>query len=319
MITKSVVTPTGEEIPIVSDDEWLREGATPQGLRMWNAGNKRLILAALWEHGAFEDHRSGHAVTMLTEWIFDNYGVIVSGSSLTMLIKDPTTARAIERIATRQKRTDAVKLKALPETWWQKLDATLRNEIPTLRKEAGTWVEPEPEPTPDAPESPASAPESVDTTTDPPVPNDEEWRALTDAIELDAPSVYDVGPPVEVEIAQSVAMALLTQVVEIISAGTPEQTDARVRSLMTDMAQLSERYSQRLQENDKMRRQLREAGDELKALRFERDGLRSRLRATEANLREVMKGDTAKVVTQEVQKRIDQFMRQTPATKKGED
>lgn len=304
MITKTITSPAGETITLVRDDEWTATtGATPAGIRMWNAGNKRHVIAALWQHGEFTDAKGG-ATVRLAEWANEHYGMSITNSAITMMMGDALNALAFERNVN-GKRTYGVKLVALPELWYAKLLHTLEHEIAYL------GPEPEPEPTEDAP---TTEPEPTVET-----PTDEEWQSITRELELDAPSLYEVGPPVEIEVAQSVAMALLTHVVEIISAGSPEQTDARVRSLSTDLEQMGQRYGQRLAENDGMRRKIRELGDEIVALRHERDGLRSRLRATESNLNEILKGDNARMVTQEVQKRIDQFMRQAPTSKKGEE
>lgn len=315
-IKKTVVSPAGETIELVRDDEWVnRSGVPAQSLRSWQSGNKRFLLAALWEHGQFTDPRgSGSVLRRVREYMRSNYGAEMGGPALSMLIKHDVNLPAFEIDRRRQKKTDWVRLVALPEMWYAKLMHTLETEINPYRREHGTAVTPEPpdEPPP-LPVVPfPDEPESVAT------PTDQEWADITRDLDLDAPTEYEHTPALDLEIASTVAMSLLTQVVEIIHAGSPETTDARVRQLSSDVADISGKLAARLQENDVMRRQLRQAGDEIQALRMERDGLRTRLRGTEANLREVMKGDNARVVDEEVRKRVDQFMRARP-TPKGKD
>jgi regulator of replication initiation timing len=67
-----------------------------------------------------------------------------------------------------------------------------------------------------------------------------------------------------------------------------------------------------------MRKQLRQTGEELAAVKLERDGLRQRLRQTEANLNSALKGESAHAVTTEVMKRVDRIMRETPKPNQGE-
>jgi predicted nucleic acid-binding Zn-ribbon protein len=92
-----------------------------------------------------------------------------------------------------------------------------------------------------------------------------------------------------------------------------------VRALQSDLNDIAGKLSARLEDNDRMRRQLRQAGDEIQALRYERDGLRSRLRATEANLTAALKGDAVQAINGEIQRRVESIMRVAPATKKGAD
>jgi hypothetical protein len=199
---------------------------------------------------------------------------------------------------TNGKRTFRIGLAALPRTWHEKL-------MQDIREKPGTnGSQPEPE-EPEAPQpEPVAEPVGAMTETD--------WES----IKLDAPTIFEEPPPLEIHIAHQVAMSMLTAVVEIISAGTADTSKlAGAQRIQQDLQQVQELLHQRLQENQRLRNQVREAGDLITALRTERDGLRSRLRMTESNLKEVLKGETAQAVNHEINKRVDQIMRTTPQTK----
>ena len=125
----------------------------------------------------------------------------------------------------------------------------------------------------------------------------------------------ETGPSIEVEIAGQVAMELLTRVVDIISAGNATDADPEVRRLRNELVHGQGLLAQRLEENDRMRKPLRQTGDELSAVKMERDSLRTRLRQTEANFMSALKGESAQAVTTEVMKRVDRIMRESPRPK----
>jgi hypothetical protein len=204
------------------------------------------------------------------------------------------------------KRTNSIQLVALPEMWHRKLLADIGPGKPSSN---GDRVAAD---SPQVPQEATELPGGTDVTTGAAGFTDEDWQA----VQLDAPTVFEVAPPMEIQMAHQVAMAMLTSVVEIISAGTADTSSLsgsqRLQAQLTESQHL---LSQRLMENDKLRRQLREAGDMINALRTERDGLRSRLRMTEHNLTEVLKGETAQAVNAEITKRVDQIMRQAPGPK----
>ena len=303
MIQRTVRSPAGEIIEVMGDAEWVKlTGVSERGLNLWNAGSKRFIVAALWEHGVFSNS-SGRAISDMLDWIYETYGVEARGGSITTMIRDPINVPAFKRVTPHVKRTHSIQLIALPEIWYSKLMDTLAIEIQHGRVLEILAPEPQPEPIPDEIET----------------PTDQEWANLTSALELDAPTIYDSEPVINLDIASSVAMSLLTHVVEIIHAGSPEATDARVRQLKTEFDDVAEKLSKRLEENNVMRRQLRQAGDDLQALRIERDGLRSRLRSTENNLSEILRGDQAKLIDAEVSKRIERFMNAKPESKHVKD
>lgn len=320
-IERTATSPVGETIPLMPDAKWAEKaGVNPKSVKVWKAGYKRFVIAALWEHGPFVDEAHGLAVRMLCDYVEANYGLSITPGAVTTMMADGVNAPAFQKVAKNSKRTSSVRLVAMPETWYFNLQETIRTELPTLRPKR--VVDPpaaptDPEPVNGHQAAPQTAPVAV--LDEPTTPSDAEWEALTRELDIDAPTVYDTQPAIELEIAQSVAMSLLTTVVEIIHAGTPEQTDARVRQLTNDLMGVQEKLGKRLEENQTMRRQLRETGDLLIAVRKERDGLRSRLHAAEANLQRAMNSDTQLIINAEVQKRIDQFMRSKPANPKEKD
>lgn len=317
MTSRTVKSPAGDTIEIVSDDDWVATaGITEKSLRMWYAGAKRFILTDLWLGGEVSDPQSGRAVGKMWERMAERFPGEKLGqpTSFAGLATDAMNAAAFQR-NTNGKRTYSVKLVAMPEIWYQRVlemvdefedTSPIPPDVPDL-----------PEPVQPSAEDRAAAVmmESVVF----PTPTDDEFQSIIDGISLDAPTQYtDPTPPLEFSVASQVAMSLLTTVVEIISAGSSAQVDEKVRALQGDLNDVMAKLAQRLEENDRMRRQLRAAGDEITALRHERDGLRSRLRATEANLTAALKGDAAAAVNSEIQRRVDQIMRVSPTTK-GDD
>jgi len=239
---------------------------------------------------------------------------------------DPLNAPAFELVK-KGKRTYSIKLIALPQTWYDYLErdeserakakraadrANEKLERERLDREAAETVS-------EIIMTPMEEQPSVNGTSLSDSDHDAEFDDIMRDIQLDAPTVYDMEPPLEIAMASQVAMSLLTTVVEIISAGTGAAVDEKVRALQSDLNDIAGKLSARLEDNDRMRRQLRQAGDEIQALRYERDGLRSRLRATEANLTAALKGDAVQAINGEIQRRVESIMRVAPATKKGAD
>lgn len=307
MMATKVKSAAGNEIEVLSDDEWLElTGGTIQALRMWTR-TKPVVVRYLWEHGGVSDEKGG-ATGVLFDGIREAYPDAQLGkhpTAVTMLMADDFNAPAFDR-KVNGKRTYAIDLVAMPETWLRKLEYDLEH------RKNGHHPQPIEEPV--AAEPIEEPPAAVNGHT----PTDDEINELLDSIQTDAPTVFETSPPIDLEVASQVAMSLLTTVVEIISAGTPTVVDTKVRQLQSDLETVASRLAQRLEENERMRRQLREVGDEVRALRQERDGLRSRLRATETNLQAALKGETSQAVTAEINKRIDQFMRVAPKGK-GDD
>jgi regulator of replication initiation timing len=301
MATKTLIeTPAGETIEILDDRSWCELTSTNElSLRSFN-GFKLWTIRALYERGEFRD-KSGRAVSGLMQLIsttYPNASIPLTTTNATGIFNQPINYPAFERVIN-GKRTFSIKLIALPQSWFIKVTKAIADQP----------AEPTPEPVAaDVPDT-----ESAVSITD------QDIQALLDSVPgVDAPTIYDEPPPLELSIASQVAMSLLTTCVEIITAGSGAAIDERVRRLQGDVAEVSQRLSQRLAENDSLRRQLRAAGDELRALRVERDGLRGRLRATEANLTAALKGDAVQAINGEIRKRVDQIMRVAPTSDKGE-
>lgn len=344
MSSRTVRTPTGGKLEVVSDDDWIAasDKATIASLKQWNGGTKRLVIADLWNRGPVTDEKSGRATARLWDRMGEHYGDEVD--------TQPTSFNGLHRDnplmfkrTTSGKRTYHIELSALPETWYIKLqhDENERAKAERARQRAiDKQAEKEAKQAAEFAAAEADRVEAIAaeeragltvpladaqivteptaTAEDDDRARDEEFDRMIQGIELDAPTVYEIGPPLELSIASQVAMSLLTTVVEIISAGSSDAVDERVRQLTADMADISSKLGQRLEDNDRLRRQLRTAGDEIVALRHERDGLRSRLRATEANLTAALKGDAVIAINGEIQRRVDAIMRSTPKGK-GDD
>lgn len=125
-------------------------------------------------------------------------------------------------------------------------------------------------------------------------------------VELD-----DVTPQVvEVEIANAVATALLSQVATIISTGNGHAPD--LAHAQAEIVALTERLGSQTTYVETLRRQARDAADQIQALMHERDGLRARLRTAEHNLKAATSADAQKIIDAEVHRQVDIMMRQAP-------
>lgn len=314
MTSRTVKSAAGDTIQITSDEDWADAiGVTTTSLRQWMNPNgfpglKARIFRALWEHGEFTNSsgRVGQEVVDYIDARWPDTDMPTRAAGIMGTFRNPVNYPAVTS-QMNGKRTYSLKLVALPETWYRKLMADINGDKPA---EVTNFV---PEPSP----ADRQAAELMEKVIIPQEVNGEEFSdADWEAIQLDAPTVYEEPPPLELHIANQVAMSLLTTVVEIISAGTADTSGLMLpKQLGQELEQAQHLLSQRLMENDKLRRQLREAGDTIGALRQERDGLRSRLRMTEHNLSEVLKGETAQAVNSEIQKRVDQIMRTAPTAK----
>jgi regulator of replication initiation timing len=298
MASRTVVSATGASIEVVTDDDWcLTAGVSPKSLQIWYR-SKPLVFRELWEHGPVVD-KSGRSSKILFDRIREHYPNTVyelsDSKALPTLMSEAANAAAFHR-ETNGKRTYRIELVAMPETWYEKLRWDIGGGVmPTY---AATPVE--------FPNPPTEPSLTID-----------EWNRTgaegfnSETSTFDIPE--DMGPSIEVEIAGQVAMELLTRVVEIISTGGSEgMSGVRIRQLTSELDTAASRLGQRLEENDRMRKQLRVTGEELAAVKMERDSLRQRLRQTEANLNSALKGESASAVTTEVMKRVDRIMRETP-------
>jgi uncharacterized protein (DUF3084 family) len=82
--------------------------------------------------------------------------------------------------------------------------------------------------------------------------------------------------------------------------------------------EVAERLAKALEYGQKLRRELGETGDELKAVKQERDMLRQRLHIAEANMDKAL-GDGRRFVDAEVQKALGRIMSAKPTSSKGVD
>lgn len=293
MTRRTVRSPGGDEVTIYTDSEWLTKTGLPKHALM--ATTSRIaILTALWEHGQFTD-KSGRASRPVIEAAQRHgYKPTEAGAYLSV-INAPVFAPCIRR-EMNGKRTFKVQLVALPESW-----------LAQMPKINGTKVHPA-VPERDATEEGTGAGSVQGEALLPPPPTDP--VPATEPVE---------EPALEIQVANAVATALLTQVIEILSAKPADVVGPQMLELQKDLAVAQSRLAQRLEENEKLRRVLRQTQDELAAAHYERDGLRQRLRAAEHNLEQAMKGDRNQVVMAEVHREIDKMMRAKPGTVKGPD
>lgn len=311
MIHKTTTSPAGDTISILSDDEWVKKTGSEsyRSIMQWNGSTKPYIVRALWEHGEFTN-KSGQAIREMYEYIMQEYkpANVSAMNAVSTLLKAPQNAPAFER-ELNAKRTFSVKLVAMPESWHRKLMDDIGPGQPSTNGDQADIPEPS--------QGDRDAAELMEKVIFP--QEGELTETDWDALKLDAPTVFDEPPPLEIHIAHQVAMSMLTAVVEIISSGTADTSQlAGSKRLQDDMQQVQSLLGQRLEENQRLRMQVREAGDMINALKVERDGLRTRLRMTEHNLKEALRGETAQAVNAEIHRRVDQIMRTAPTTSKGE-
>ena len=330
MPSTAVQSPAKEFVEIVDDDDWLSTVENPNNATLTLTKARRALLGALWCHGTFADS-SGRALAPLHEFA-TSLGYVGSAGAANGVFGDPSMAVAVER-SIKGKRTLSVKLVALPRKWYDALQ-TDYPAAPTLNGDHAT-----PEAAPEAtPEAATVPPEATETPPDhdghtvafgPVVanlvaPTDDE---LAQSVILPPP---DTSPPtepwetettehVDLSIASTVAMALLTQVVEIISTGSPTATHDEIKRLERDYTEASQRLADRLADNDRLRRTIRELSDEIVAIREERDGLRRRLRQAESNLAKATSQDTQRFINERVQQELAKVMRSRPAGTHGRD
>lgn len=76
--------------------------------------------------------------------------------------------------------------------------------------------------------------------------------------------------------------------------------------------ELPERLAEQTSYAVRLRRELRDTGEELAAVKAERDGLRLRVRQLEYNVATVIDNDREKSVEVEVRRRVERFMQERP-------
>jgi hypothetical protein len=248
MASKNVTSHAGHQIEIVDDADWIAAtNCTEKNIRSWHGktGGKPLVIMELWLGGEVQD-KSGRASGVLIEAIERRFGEWSPDSKkfISQMMRHPMNAPAFQR-ETNGKRTYSIRLVAMPETWYRKMLEDIR-ELERRRPKDKV--------------PPIDQVERVSTNGVAGGMSNATLEEFAPDIDLDAPTVFDVKPPLELSVASQVAMSLLTTVVEIITAGSADSVDTRIRKLQDDMNDVAGKLSLRLSENDTLRRQVRESG-----------------------------------------------------------
>ena len=124
----------------------------------------------------------------------------------------------------------------------------------------------------------------------------------------------DVTENMRLEIAGSVADALLARVVEIVrSPDADKQAVLERDKALTELAEVQDRLATALNYGTTQRNAVQRLGEDLIAVKQERDGLRIRLRQAEANVERLTRpGGQAAIVNELVQVELAKVMRATP-------
>lgn len=273
---------------VIPDEVYAQTVQTPLGGVRRLHRIKLAVLRALYEQGPVEN-ASGRAMGILYERA-RAYGYNANPRALAALLADPANALAFKR-RTKGKRTFRIELGLVPETWFDKMKS-------------------EPEPVASEPEpelEPASSNGTIDLVVE---PSAEEAVELMEQVIMPATESEPVGElPAELQVASAVAMELLTRVVEIVSTGGTDEAAMRLRRERDDARH---RLAEQTDLSERRRRQLREVGDELHAVKEERNGLRNRLRLTEENLRKATSNAANATVMDLARKELDKVIRQVP-------
>lgn len=283
----TITSPGGDLIEVVDDADFMEVfDLSIQDMRLW--APKKPIFAALWHEGAVIDRQSGRASLMLWERA-RRYGYPSKHSAIHSVLNSPLSRACIDRDIN-NKRTYSIRLVRLPVSFVERLQQT---KAPPRPKEGRPVVEPGPRP--------ESGPERVEvlesTVTQPPT----------------------VEPPSDIteDAAAVVARHLLAEVVRIVSSEEPAD-DAALRAVSVELTDTRQKLAAALEYGQKMRRERDITGEELLAARTERDGLRQRLRTTEANLSAALGGEGRRFIDAEVRKQLGRIMEARP-TGKGDD
>lgn len=294
---RTITSPGGDELTVYDDDDFADvlgfASLRQRGQMMQWSTLRRHVLGALFYGGPMLDPVSGRAATKLLDRAIERgLPADTNRFATTSLMQSPAMSLCIER-ETRgtARRTFAVQLVALPESWYRKLldDSSPDDALPTSAELGG-----------------GSSDEAGGSTTE----LDEPFPPRSVEPVVPEPDPDPPRPILEIEIAHSVATAMLTQVVEIISAGTSDSP--LLPALRAEITELEDRLGHQVGYADKLRRQLRDAGDEIVALKHERDGLRQRLRSAEHNLKVATSADAQRIIDVEVRRQLDRMMRQAP-------
>lgn len=280
MTLETRTTFAGEEI-LVYDDAAFAELAGFEAdshsfkLSLQMPRSRLVVLKALYRHGKIID-KSGFAMGHLADRVqeFDALAFNVAA-----VVTAPMMQACIERV-TNGRRTMSVQLTALPKSWLRLVEGALSSE-------------------------------PVDETVDVPAADS---RLSAHPLEVPAPTPLADVAPVEGQLAGSVAMALLAQVIEVLTTNGADMLVAKNVKLTEELTQARQRLGEQTGYVDRLRRDLRQAQDSVIAATHERDGLRARAQAAEANLAIALSPDASKLLEGELHKQVDKLMRQRPGT-----
>lgn len=270
----------GEDILVYDDDAFAEMAGFEPGSHGFKVamqlGRPRLaVLKVLYRHGKIID-RSGFAMGHLADRVreFD-----ILSFNVSQIVAAPVMQVCVERV-TNGRRTMSVALSALPRTW--------------LRAVEGALHEPDAEPVVE------------------PVLEADSRLSEQHPLEHQAPTPLADVAPVEGQLAGAVAMSLLAQVIEVLTTNGADMLVAKNAKLTDELTQARQRLGEQTGYVDRLRRDLRQAQDQVIAANHERDGLRARALAAEANLAIATSPQAAKLLDSELHKEVDRLMRQRP-------
>jgi hypothetical protein len=278
-MTRTITTPAGDVVEIIPDDELIAvaelEIAT---LRL--TGTRAALLRSLWHDGPVIDPK-GFAMRTLADRARSTRSDTGNNSAL---LRDPPMHVCVER-KIRGRRTDAIRLVALPESWVDRIA-----EIEQVAQA-------------NAATNGFGTPIAVDAVTHEPI--------VVPPVSVAEGATVHTQPDTPPELADAIAHALWTRLLDTL-AGNRIDSGELVR-LRADVDQLRGRLGEQTGYADRLRRELRQAQDDLIAAVHERDGLRQRLHACETNLRAATSStDTQRIIDAEVRRQLDRVMRTKP-------
>jgi hypothetical protein len=194
----------------------------------------------------------------------------------TAVLTTPMMQQCVERV-TNGRRTMSVQLMALPKSWLKLVEGSLAQEVEPAALEIDVYQSP-----------------ALEETTD---------RRLS-----------ETPAQTELSLASAVATSMLGQVIELLTTNGRDMLVAKNTKLTEELTQTRQRLGEQTGYVERLRRDLRQAQDQVIAANHERDGLRARALAAEANLAKVMSPEAGKLLEAELHKEVDKLMRQRPGT-----
>lgn len=274
----------GEDVLIYDDEDafasmaGFEPGSHSFKLSMQMPRARLAVLKVLWRHGTIVN-KSGFAMGHLAERVreFDALTFNVNA-----VVTAPMMQACVDRL-TKGRRTMRIELIALPKSWLRMVEGSLSDEA-----------------------------------------RDHPFKPIRDAVEELADAVHPLEQPVatplaevapvEGELAGAVATALLAQCIEVLTTNGADMLVAKNARLTEELTQARQRLGEQTGYVDRLRRELRQAQDEVIAAKLERDGMRQRAQAAEHNLRVATSPEAGKLLEAELHKQVDKLMRQRPGT-----